>query len=141
MSSTKKVLFFLILATLVFEISKFYSFAENYSDWQYSDWLINYEGGFVRRGFIGEILYFFHKSLFIDLDKLIFSFVILIYIFISFFLFKSIEYIENNYENILIFLSPGFFIYPIMNSEVIGRKEILFIFFIAFFVFFEKKIN
>ena len=64
MSSTKKVLFFLILATLVFEISKFYSFAENYSDWQYSDWLINYEGGFVRRGFIGEILYFFHKSLF-----------------------------------------------------------------------------
>ena len=26
-----------------------------------------------------------------------------------------IEYIENNYENILIFLSPGFFIYPIMN--------------------------
>mgnify|MGYP001258665101 FL=1 len=141
MSSTKKVLFFLILATLVFEISKFYSFAENYSSWQYSDWLINYEGGFVRRGFIGEILYFFHKSLFIDLDKLIFSFVILIYIFISFFLFKSIEYIENNYENILIFLSPGFFIYPIMNSEVIGRKEILFIFFIAFFVFFEKKIN
>ena len=141
MSSTKKVLFFLILATLVFEISKFYSFTENYSSWQYSDWLINYEGGFVRRGFIGGILYFFHKSLFIDLDKLIFSFVILIYIFISFFLFKSIEYIENNYENILIFLSPGFFIYPIMNSEVIGRKEILFIFFIAFFVFFEKKIN
>jgi hypothetical protein len=131
----------LILATLVFEISKFYSFAENYSDWQYSDWLINYEGGFVRRGFIGEILYFFHKSLFIDLDKLIFSFVILIYIFISFFLFKSIEYIENNYENILIFLSPGFFIYPIMNSEVIGRKEILFIFFIAFFFFFLNNIN
>ena len=141
MSSTKKVLCFFIFASLVFEISKFYSFTANYSSWQYSDWLINYEGGFVRRGFIGEILYLFHKLLFIDLDKIILFFVVSIYISISFFLFKSIQYIENNYENILIFLSPGFFIYPIMNSGVIGRKDILFIFCIAFFVFFEKKIN
>ena len=141
MSTTKKVLFFFILVALVFEISKFYSFTANYSPWQYSDWLINYEGGFVRRGFIGEILYLFHKLLFIDLDKIILFFVVSIYISISFFLFKSIQYIENNYENILIFLSPGFFIYPIMNSGVIGRKDILFIFCIAFFVFFEKKIN
>ena len=141
MSSTKKVLCFFIFASLVFEISKFYSFTINYSTWQYGDWLINYQGGLVRRGLIGEILYFFHKLLFIDLDKIIFSFVISIYIFISFFLFKSIKYIEKNNENILIFLSPGFFLYPIMNSEVIGRKDILFIFCIAFFVFFEKKIN
>ena len=141
MSVTKKILCFFILISLVFEISKFYSFTIDYSTWQYGDWLINYQGGFVRRGFIGEILYFSHKLSFIDLDKIIFSFVISIYIFISFFLFKSIKYIEKNNENILIFLSPGFFLYPIMNSEVIGRKDILFIFCIAFFVFFEKKIN
>ena len=141
MSLTKKILCFFILISLVFEISRFYSFTIDHSTWEYGDWLINYQGGFVRRGFIGEILYFFHKLLFIDLDKIIFSFVISIYIFISFFLFKSIEYLENNYENILIFLSPGFFIYPIMNSGVIGRKDILLIFCIAFFVFFEKKIN
>ena len=141
MSVTKKILCFFILISLVFEISKFYSFTIDYSTWQYGDWLINYQGGFVRRGFIGEILYFSHKLSFIDLDKIIFSFVISIYIFISFFLFKSIKYIENNYENILIFLSPGFFIYPIMNSEVIGRKDILLIFCIALIVFFEKKIN
>ena len=141
MSLTKKILCFFILISLVFEISKFYSFTINYSTWQYGDWLVNYQGGFVRRGFIGEILYFFHKLLFINLDKIIFSFVISIYIFLSFFLFKSIEYIENNYEDILIFLSPGFFIYPIMNSEIIGRKDILLIFCIALFVFFEKKMN
>ncbi len=28
-----------------------------YSSWSISDWLINYEGGFVRRGLCGEILY------------------------------------------------------------------------------------
>ena len=25
--------------------------------WQFTEWLINYEGGFVRRGLLGEILY------------------------------------------------------------------------------------
>ena len=141
MSLTRKILYILIFTCLIFEIVRFYSFVEDYSSWQYSDWLINYEGGFIRRGFIGQILYLTHKFLFIDLDKLIFGFVSFIYIFISFFLFKSVKYIESSYENILIFLSPGFFIYPIMNSGVIGRKDILFIFFVVFFVFFEKKIS
>ena len=141
MTLTKKILSILIFVTLIFEISKFYSYVEDYSSWQYSDWLINYEGGLVRRAFIGEILYLIHKFLFIDLDILIFIFVSFIYISLSFFLLKSIKYIENNYTNILIFLSPGFFIYPVMNSGIIGRKDILFIFTISFFVFFEKKIN
>ena len=26
------------------------------SDWTTSEWLINYQGGFIRRGLIGEIL-------------------------------------------------------------------------------------
>ena len=139
MSLTRKILYILIFTCLIFEIVRFYSFVEDYSSWQYSDWLINYEGGFIRRGFIGQILYLTHKFLFIDLDKLIFGFVSFIYIFISFFLFKSVKYIESSYENILIFLSPGFFIYPIMNSGVIGRKDILFIFFLFFLFFLRKK--
>ena len=141
MTLTKKILSILVFGTLIFEISRFYSFVENYSSWQYADWLINYQGGLVRRGFIGEILYLIHKFFFIDLDILIFVFVSFIYISISFFLIKSIKYIENNYLNILIFLSPGFFIYPVMNSGIIGRKDILFIFIISFLVFFEKKLT
>ena len=85
MISTRKILSFLILGTLVFEISRFYSFVENYSSWQYADWLINYEGGLVRRGFIGEILYLIHKLLLIDLDKIIFCFVSLICLFVCLF--------------------------------------------------------
>lgn len=29
----------------------------NYSSWYVSEWLVNYEGGFVRRGLMGELLY------------------------------------------------------------------------------------
>ena len=141
MKTTGKILYILIFTFLIVEIVNFYSFVENYSEWQYRDWLINYEGGLVRRGFIGHLLYSFHKFFLVDLDKLIFGFVSLIYIFISFYLIKSVRYIENSYENLLIFLSPGFFIYPIMNSGIVGRKDILIIFFVAFFVFCEKKIS
>ncbi len=123
MTLTKKILSILVFGTLIFEISRFYSFVENYSSWQYADWLINYQGGLVRRGFIGEILYLIHKFFFIDLDILIFVFVSFIYISISFFLIKSIKYIESNYINILIFLSPGIFYlssYELRNNRQEG---------------------
>ena len=61
MSTTKKILSILIFASLIFEISRFYSFVNNQSSWQYVDWLINYEGGLVRRGLIGHILFEFHN--------------------------------------------------------------------------------
>jgi len=140
-SSLRNFLFALVLLCLFFEIVRFYEFVKDFSNWQYSDWLINYQGGLVRRGLIGQILYSFHKFTQIDLDLIIFIFVTLLYIFISYFLLKSISYLENNVENLLIFLSPGFFIYPVMNSGIIGRKDILLIFSIIFFVFFEKKIS
>jgi len=106
--------------------------------WQYSDWLINYQGGFIRRGLIGEILFQLHKTTSISLDSLVFYLVISLYFFLSYFLIKSLKYLEKSKINILIFLSPGFFLYPIMNSVVIGRKEILIFFVMGFFVFFEK---
>ena len=141
MTIKSRFLYLIILFCLVFQISKFYSFYTEYSAWQYVDWLINYQGGFVRRGLIGEFLFQIHNMINFDLDILIFSFVSFLYLIVSFFLIKTIKYLENSQLNTLIFLSPGFFLYPIMNSEVIGRKDILFLLVTAFFVFFEKRLN
>ena len=141
MTIKSKFLYLIILTSLIFQVSKFYSFYTEYSAWQYVDWLINYQGGFVRRGLIGEFLFQIHNMINFDLDILIFSFVSFLYLMVSFFLIKTIKYLENSQLNTLIFLSPGFFLYPIMNSEVIGRKDILFLLVIAFFVFFEKRLN
>ena len=141
MTIKSKFLYLVIFTSLIFQVSKFHSFYIEYSAWQYVDWLINYQGGFVRRGLIGEFLFQIHNMINIDLDILIFSFVSFLYLMISFFLIKTIKYLENSQLNSLIFLSPGFFLYPIMNSEVIGRKDILFLLVTAFFVFFEKRLN
>ena len=141
MTKNSKILYLIILSVLIFQIIKFYSFYSEYSPWQYVEWLINYQGGFVGRGLPGEFLYQIHQFLRIKLDLLILVTVCTIYFYISFFLYKSVKYIQSSYINILIFLSPGFFLYPVMNSEVIGRKDILFCLLLGFFVFLEKKLN
>ena len=86
MTIKSKFLYLIILTTLIFQVSKFYSFYTEYSAWQYVDWLINYQGGFVRRGLIGEFLFQIHNIINIDLDILIFYFCIF-FIFDGFFFF------------------------------------------------------
>ena len=137
--NTKNILFFIIITVCLSQLSKFYSFYVEYSEWQYSDWLINYQAGFVRRGFIGEILFQIYSNLNIRLDILVLIFVFILIIFFTFLLFKSIENVYENHLNILIFLSPGFFLYPLMNSEIVGRKDILMISVVGFFCFFGNR--
>ena len=139
--NSKNIFFVLIFTVSISQLVKFYSFYIEYSEWQYTDWLINYQGGFIRRGLIGEILFKIYHILNIDLDILVLITVSSLILFISFLLVKTIHYINNNYLDILIFLSPGFFLYPLMNSEVVGRKDILMISAIGFFCFFGNRIK
>ena len=80
MINIKNFLFGLVLCASAFQIIRFYSFYLEYSAWQYSDWLINYQGGFVRRGLIGEFLFQLHKLTKINLGFLTFLFVTSLYI-------------------------------------------------------------
>ena len=84
MTIKSRFLYLLILFCLIFQISKFYSFYSEYSGWQYIDWIINYQGGFVRRGLTGEFLFQIHNLLNFDIDILIFIFVSFLYLIISF---------------------------------------------------------
>ena len=135
----KNFFYGLILIALAFQTIKFYSFYLEYSDWQYADWLINYQGGFIRRGMVGEILFQIHNIFKIKLDLLVLILICLLYFLLTLFLIKSIKYLSNSKLDTLIFLSPGFFLYPIMNSEIIGRKELLLFVVIGTFVFLEKN--
>ena len=70
----------LLVVAFIFQVSKFYSFYDEYSDWQYADWIINYQGGFIRRGLVGELLFKVHTFSLINLDILVLCFVIFLYI-------------------------------------------------------------
>lgn len=57
--------------------------------WQFTEWLINYEGGFVRRGLLGEMLYWFCSHTGIG-PRYIISFASLaIYLSLFYFFFKK----------------------------------------------------
>ena len=90
-----------------------------------SEWVINYQGGFVRRGLIGEIIY--QISIFFELN-LRFCFLILqssVYLIYYYFVYHLFKDIKTHYFIILAIFSPIFLIFPISELEAIGRKEIM----------------
>lgn len=73
-------IFILYTYILIINLLSQNSYPHEYESWQISEWLINFQGGYVRRGLIGEILYFFaqHFNFNIVVTIKIFSFLCLI---------------------------------------------------------------
>ena len=102
------------------------SFKEPLHSYSFSELHINYLGGFIRRGFLGELgrlffptinnLYFF---------SLIFGILYFVHIFIFYKLLKKFE----NFSVIIIFLSlsPSLLLFPLTHPENYMRKDIFFI--------------
>ena len=93
----------------------------------YTDWLINYEGGFVRRGLLGQIIFEISNFFNIEISLIILYFQIIsyfLYFLLFFFIFLKIK---TNFFWFIIIFSPVLFLYPIAELEALGRKDILVI--------------
>ncbi len=103
-----------------------------------SEWLINYSGGFTKRGIIGQISVLVSPIFDFNLRDSILFFQILIFItyFISLYFFLK-DILINNLLLLAIF-TPIFILYPIAEIEVLARKE-LFIF--CFYIFYLNISN
>ena len=95
------------------------------TDWTTSEWLINYQGGFVRRGLIGELLLNIHDISAINLRYLVFYFEIIILLIFLLLIFNFLQNIYLNNLLIFLFFCPIFLIYPLAENEVLVRKEYL----------------
>ena len=137
----KNILKILIPISTIIIIINFYYFVSEKSLNQYADWLINYQGGFVRRGLIGEFFFQIYKYFNIRIDVLIFLFVSLFYILFSFNFFKILKDIKLNFLNLLIIFSPFSFLYPVMDQKASGRKDIFFLLLLSFLCLYLRKIK
>ena len=112
------------------------------NDSSISEWLINYNGGFTRRGLGGEIVIGLANIFEISLRKSIFliqTFFHLIYLALIYVYLKNIKF---NIIQIFALFAPIFLLYPVAEIEVLGRKEIiLFLYFITLLFFAEKKFS
>ena len=110
------------------------------NDSSISEWLINYQGGFTRRGLGGEIGIALANLLDISLRRSIFFIQTTIhtsYLILIFFYFKKLKL---NIIQLFALYAPIFLLYPLSELAVLGRKEIfLFLFFLTTIFFSSKK--
>jgi len=125
-----------VLALIFFGFFFLYSKHDVGNDSSLSDWLINYEGGFVRRGLIGEIITNFSTFLSFKLRDSILIFQLFFFISYYFLIFLFCKKLFQNRLIILAIFSPIFILYPVAEIEVLGRKElIIFIIFLSYLLF------
>ena len=115
-----------IYLTILYLFAVFFFFQKynNYVEWTISEWLINYQGGFTRRGLIGEIVFQISKLSSLTIRETILTFQIATYFIYFYLLYKFLKDTNNNILFIFAIFSPLFVIYPIAEVEVLGRKEI-----------------
>jgi len=121
------------ISFLVFYVIFYLYFKHNVgNDSSISEWLINYRGGFTRRGLGGELAIFLSNITNFTLRFSIFILQIAIHVSYLCLIFLFFRKIKFNIIQIFALFAPIFLIYPIAELEVLGRKEILlFIFFLG----------
>ena len=127
---------YLILGCIFYLVFHIGEFPNKYT---YTDWLINYEGGFVRRGLLGQIVFELSKFLNIQLQFILL--LIQIAIYCTYFLLFYLLFLnkKTNFFWLIIIFSPILLLYPLAELEALGRKDIFVISF--FFNFFNNKLQ
>lgn len=95
------------------------------TDWTTSEWLINYQGGFTRRGLVGEILVQINYFLKLEIRNLVFIFEIILLFVYYFYIINFFKKLEFSPILILLIFSPLGFLFSVTETEAIARKEIL----------------
>ena len=109
-----------------------------------AEWVINYQGGFTRRGFLGEVIFKISQFTNLQLRKSFLVLQILLYFTYFYSIFIFFRNIKYNFIIALTIFSPLFFIFSLAELEALGRKDILmFLSFILNFIIYInfRKIN
>ena len=132
-----KYYFYYILILIFCGVFILYQKHDVGNDSSLSDWLINYSGGFVRRGLIGQIALEFSYFFSIKLRDTIVIFQIISFTAYYVLVFFLLRRVITNRILILAVFSPIFILFPISEIEAFGRKE-TFIFLIITLYFFTN---
>ena len=130
--------FFIFLST--FSLIKLFENLKNLDAWEYGEWLINYQAGFVRRGLPGEIIFQFSSLLENNIQLsffIILSTICLLYYYLNYLFLKNIKL---SFFNLFIIFSPLFYLFFVMINGVGIRKEILlYLFYLAYLINLSSK--
>ena len=107
-----------------------------------SEWLINYQGGFTRRGLLGDLAFNLALLFEAKIRFVIFLFQLFFYLIFVILTFNFIKDIKINFLSRLSLYTPVFLLFPLGEIESLVRKEtVIFIIFIIFLSLASKKYN
>ena len=134
-------IFIYLVILFLFSVFFLYQKHDVGNDSTISEWLINYEGGFTKRGLIGQLSIYLSNLFAIKLRDTIF---ILQTLMLGTYFFLIYHFLKNIlYNKIFVFaiFTPIFILYPLAEIEVFARKEIfVFIYFLIYtFIPIEEK--
>ncbi len=127
---------YLLFGICVYSILQINEFPQKYV---FTEWLINYQGGFVRRGLLGELIFYISSISKIEIKFLILFFQLFFYSIYFIFYYLLFSKIRVNFFWILIIFSPILFAYPLIELMSLGRKDILLISFFLIYSFINYK--
>ncbi|MGO8756336.1 MAG: hypothetical protein ACLQHK_14060 [Gallionellaceae bacterium] len=102
----------------------------DYQPYITGDWLINYQGGFIRRGLIGEIIFQVTPIIGISPWVLVYIIQATLYIGITLLVTKKI-WSDVNIAGLLFIISPLTFLFEVYDPGGLGRKELFILFLIG----------
>lgn len=106
------------------------------------DWLINYQGGFVRRGFLGELFYQISKIFDVPILNILFSFNSIIIVFLFLLTYSIVKNSLKNYIFTIYCLLPSTFLFTFFDPLAVARKDYLILIpYLIYAYMVEKKNN
>jgi hypothetical protein len=133
------ILFPIVFISIYIAI-RLWQFGHRPEPWIFGDWLINYGAGFIRRGLSGEALILIRDLFGFEISLIYF----LINIFLYLYIFRVIcQKYWNHTDNFIFFLfiAPISIYFYLYDSNIIGRKDVLFIFYLsAIYKFYNKRV-
>ena len=126
-NTINSIKYFKLYISILFIFSVFYLYGKYNvgNDSTVSEWLINYEGGFTKRGLIGQIAIHIGEFLNISLRQSILFFQIFSIGLYYLLLINFFKLVKFNKIILLSIFTPIFLLYPVAEIEVLGRKEII----------------
>ena len=130
---------FYLIALGIFAIFWLYIKHEVGNDSTISEWIINYQGGFTRRGLPGEIAFHIAQILNLKLRFIIFIFQSVTYVVYLYLIYQFFKNFRYNLILIFAFFTPIFLIYHLAELEVLARKELFMFIGMLWFYNVSKK--
>jgi hypothetical protein len=105
------------------------------------DWLINYQSGFIRRGFLGECVY--QLSMYSKWSAGLIVFYVQLIFYFLFFIFTYLSILKQKqlYSHWLLIFSPFIFYFQVFDPQGGFRKEIIVFSILAFTVWAANKFS